>query len=463
MCGDSIHPSETMIMIKFSSQRTTRKTASLLLPLLGTAFAHAGPLTGITEVRMDGAAFRSTEGNEISIANVRINSDQSTFDDYIEARYGIDHSTGSLALLDANIFPEVGVYLSGDNFLAKDVPGEVFMYRNPNNQFEYAADLQYNLSASNGPYYMNLTAGQSMTFHFSGTTDPMNFILTSPSGIQMFDLGVVSYAGDHVVISGVPIFASGVYRIDFVPQDPGLGRIRFRFLNENRRGILEGVPGARLQTTLRSYSRDYAKIKVSLNAGQTITFQPNRNMTNMNLRMCNSKGGFGSSRSLGFSEAGIHYTPLESDDYYFFFFPDNPRTASNLLVDLTVQISDALSYERWAHVHGISSLAKRPEQDADSDGISNLTEYSLGSSPTSARSRPDTNFGVSNNQLQMSYIIPSYVEGITVSPEVATGNLQNWIPIAPASQTEFPGGVRYEVMSSGAGNSKFIRLKIHEN
>lgn len=418
-------------------------------------------LTGIQEVHFEGAVGARDSAGNVLFRNLRIRSTQTQLADYLESSYTINPTTAALTLQSTDIYPGIGVFSIKDSFMAKDVPASITMTR-ASNGATYAMDTLHSLPFSNGHYFMNLVAGQVLSLHFAYPTTAMNIVLTAPSGKVVADVrGAVQTSNQHLVFNSLPIFETGQYRIDFVPVTGTSGGVTFRFLNENRSTTVTGTHNATMSATLRAYSREYAKIRIPLLANQTAVLS----YSSSGAFFFSLSDQWGAEDTLGNPGTGssntFQFTALADGDYYTYIAPQNPVSSSNTTVNIGVQIQTALGFSSWASAHGISSLQKEPGQDADKDGATNIMEYTLGSSAVRPNLQPFTPVSAVGGQAAMTYTRPAYVTGISITPQQST-NLVNWAGATTVPVETTSTYTRHQIISSGAGDRKFLRLSVSQ-
>ena len=120
------------------------------------------------------------------------------------------------------------------------------------------------------------------------------------------------------------------------------------------------------------------------------------------------------------------------------------------------------AYETWAAAYGGGDVLGSPSDDADHDGVPNLVEYALGTTPDSASSAPAVLPEVSGNRLRLNFT-PQVVSGLSYTVE-SSMDLNEWsgtlIPAA-SLQTGVPFSFMDSVDISGSiAPQRYLRLRI---
>ncbi len=121
-----------------------------------------------------------------------------------------------------------------------------------------------------------------------------------------------------------------------------------------------------------------------------------------------------------------------------------------------------MTYPDWTHASGLALPTAQPDYDPDADGSSNLLEYALGTSPSSAASIATPTAGISGDVLTFSFL--------RARPELtyeilASNDLHSWHSVATN-----PGSVSLTTpftfadsvnLSSAHPPRRFLRLQVH--
>ena len=129
---------------------------------------------------------------------------------------------------------------------------------------------------------------------------------------------------------------------------------------------------------------------------------------------------------------------------------------------LTVTIGSSLTpLEQWRQTHFGSSASTgngADAFDADRDGLPNLVEYALGTTPTSAASSAEVIVGQSGGRLTLRFT-PQIVAGLTYSVQTSA-NLATWTTTDLAGLAAGSPFTWTDTVAFTAGQRRYVRLRV---
>jgi hypothetical protein len=415
-------------------------------------------LTGVTGMRADAVkATASTSSYEF--LNLRVASNQTTYDDFLVGYYSFDLATQRLVPQRYEKAPALGIFEPENYFLLKDNTDAVNFYTNPATPAQFAQGIQHTLQ-SNTDYFANLTAGQRLCLSITNLPagQVMRVILSLQDGTIYADDQITS-PGTSVVgtFSKLPILVSGTYRLRIESVSPTAAfSYRARFFNENGAATTNVVNGSNLGVSLAGaaggFGLLYQKYRVSLNNGQTVSVPADADTASY---LINSRGKLLD----GGTNSGIQKTVTETGTYYIIVAPLSENTLTNESYTGTLTITSALSFRNWSAAHDLSYGKDGSEQDADGDGVKNIVEYALGMNPKASDPAPPTALTRNGNAVALSYLKPDYVQGATVQPRFST-NGQSWSNGTATAGAVEAGGTRMSASFPAGSGRGFGRLEV---
>jgi len=120
------------------------------------------------------------------------------------------------------------------------------------------------------------------------------------------------------------------------------------------------------------------------------------------------------------------------------------------------------AYETWAQQYGGGDVLGSPSDDPDHDGVANLVEYALGTTPNSAGSPPEVLAEMADNRLRLKFT-PQVVSGISYFVQ-SSSDLVEWNDVI-IPESSLAAGVPYTFtdtldVPAGILPQRFLRLRV---
>ena len=233
-----------------------------------SAQTHPETLTGITEVSLNAASAAATREGNVVMQGVRIASDTTDLDDYVNLTYAMDLSTLTLALSEIAVYPDVGVVYMPEVLFLKDVSPDFTLTRN---EEIYHSGQSYTITANaDEPFHAMLEAGMSLTFSLRDPSRNYHYV------IKKADDGTIlrdSYylQGSRWTSWKTPILASGEYLVYFQPEGSPSMTLMMRASNDNRSQLTDLHDQDSFSASFAQQTGNYAKWRISLNRDETLT------------------------------------------------------------------------------------------------------------------------------------------------------------------------------------------------
>jgi len=120
------------------------------------------------------------------------------------------------------------------------------------------------------------------------------------------------------------------------------------------------------------------------------------------------------------------------------------------------------AYETWAEVYGGGGVIGSHSDDYDNDGVPNIVEYALGTTPDSAASRPSVLPEIADDRLRLKFT-PQVVSGLIYTVQ-SSSDLTEWtdtlIPAASLSVGEPFTFIDSVDISTSNPPQRFLRLDV---
>ena len=402
----------------------------------------------------------TSSGEGYVFKNLRIASDQTTFEDYLIGYYTFDLGTQQLSPTRFERAPDVGIYEITDKILLKDTPDPINFYRDPATPGQFAQGGSHTFQ-SDTDYFVDLTVGQRLCIRLRNY--PSNrlyrFVILMEDGTTFIDSRTNTGTSSTMIYSASPILVSGTYRFRLEAVSPATSfNFGIQFFNENGGTTTTVASGDTLSASLGGnaggYGLPYRKFKVRLNSGQTLNLPSDYDTLTY---LINEQGSIVG----GGYNSGMNVTVTSTGDYYIIITPYDDLSSSSESYSGRLTITDSLSFRNWAWSHALAYGQDGAAQDADSDGLENLLEYALGMDPSRADGEPATRLAADGNQIKLTYNRPDYLQGVTVQPAFST-DLRIWSTVSPAEAGSADGVTRMEAVFP-SGKQVFGHLHVTGN
>jgi surface antigen len=261
----------------------------------------------ITDVYLD-ALSSEVQANHLHLFNLRITSDNTSLDDLIKMEVTFDNDKEIFSINSVDILKGVGVY--NDCHFAKDVPSEIYMYRDAQ-QFEM--DQTHTITSSGEEYYMDLEIGQVLSFDIDDPDNDFIRKIKDPDNNEISSY--IHSKGQGVISDDIPIFKTGQYTVQFMPLSSPSVKLKIRFLNANRRNIDEIYNGSYINISFKKNIRDYGKYKILLSSGELLSLD-DPYCSDIKIKIVNSK----SKHVAGSTGLPVKYIADSDDVYYIFIY-----------------------------------------------------------------------------------------------------------------------------------------------
>ncbi len=415
-------------------------------------------LTGVTGIR-DGAIAGEAVENGYVFKNMRFQSAQTTYDDYVRGYYKFDLATQNLVPEKFEKAPGVGIFEEEYQVCIKDNADPLYFSQTLNGPNQFAQATSHTFQ-SGTDYYLKMAVGQRLAFAISVVSGrTYRIVISLEDGTVVGDQ--LGQGGGYAFYYEISALVAGSYKFRIEPVSPATSfSYTFRFANENAFTTSNVVSGNTISASLGGgifgFGRPYRKFRVALLAGQTISYPGDSDVT---LILVNSRGSI-VAKSQGLP---TEKTVTESGDYYIVMFPEAANSPSTESYSGTVTITNPLTFTSWSAAHGLVWQKDRPTDDPDGDGNSNLIEYALGLDPTKNDGGKALAQTVSPGQQTIRYQKPVYLTGVSVTPQFADANFQ-WQDAAAASDGTENGNPMVKAAISRPMNGKgFARIKVTQS
>jgi hypothetical protein len=125
-------------------------------------------------------------------------------------------------------------------------------------------------------------------------------------------------------------------------------------------------------------------------------------------------------------------------------------------------VATLTAYETWSEVYGGGGVLGSPSDDCDNDGVPNLVEYALGTTPNSSASTPTVLPEVAGNRLRLKFT-PQVISGIDYTVQ-SSSDLAEWTDtlIPATSLTSGEPFTFIDTVDIPTGNPapRFLRLRV---
>lgn len=272
-------------------------------------------IPGLTNVFLDTARVTS-RGNQVTLAGMRVQSRDYTYNDFLIATYSLDVCKQSLQVQKLEVITNVGATCGIDpTFFLKDATNALVLLGPTGNP--YLENTTYTRTFTGQVATVQMIVGQMLDLVLSGDSE-FRVVVTDPAGIQISDHVVPAGSGSSFS-SPYNAFKPGQYSVRFIPFGSTSVNVTYRFRNINRRPTTSLVSGGTLSASLEDYWADFAKFRIRANSGHTLRLA-NTPGAGQTVTVCDSLG----IAVAGFTGGGTG-TPLvvpinKTDDYTIIYF-----------------------------------------------------------------------------------------------------------------------------------------------
>ncbi len=230
------------------------------------AQTHLQRLTGITKVNANAAVGSTTQEGNLILRGMRIDSNETDLNDYVNLTYAMDSTSLALALSEIAVYPDIDVF--HDTLFMKDVSSDFTLTRNGQT---YNSRTTYTVTAkAYEPFHAMFEAGMSLNFHLRYPNKNYRFI------IQKADDGTI-IRDEYFLrdsswwVYGMSIFASGEYLVFFRAEDSSAVTLEMTPFNSNHFQLADLADGDSFAVSFLQNSCDYGKWRVFLRKDETLS------------------------------------------------------------------------------------------------------------------------------------------------------------------------------------------------
>lgn len=233
---------------------------------IAKALEISGLLKNIRAVQLDGVT-TTVVGNLITLHNLRVLSDKTSFEDYLSVDFILDLQTLHLVPINLEITPDLGLYYRDEQLFSKDVLSDIFLMTSDGRTL--APDRLHKITAgSDDKFTISLEAGTVLTMQLLEATDDYELQINQPDG-KAYERNLFR-SGSKWTAFGRSILQSGLYTFRFMPQNKTKLTLQFGFTNNNRLPLSDVDSGGHISVSLKGWGHEYAKYRLHLNAGDLV-------------------------------------------------------------------------------------------------------------------------------------------------------------------------------------------------
>ena len=328
-------------------KRTSLLTSALLLLSLNAGASNMNEIivptgalpTGMSKVQYQGAVTESFGDAGQIQTNVRAVSAKSTLADYWVIQYAASQTSFGLTPVKADVYPGVGVYYEQDGLFMKDVNPNGALTLNGAPLTWGRLSLKTTLSS---PVVANLETGSSVSVYSSNAGVPYFLVVTELATKKV----IYSQPGFPSATYHWPvnILRGGKYSFAFVAVGstaPVTAQVRFTHNNASKTIAVKN--GQTFSTSLSAYSFSYAKLKVTLKAGQKVKLNITLSNHPVNVVLVASDNTLVAADGNLVSRSTLVMNPVPAAGDYYLVFRKPYSTAGAMLPVVTNGVIEVLN------------------------------------------------------------------------------------------------------------------------
>jgi len=287
---------------------------------LAAQLEESNLLENVQELILDGVTSK-VSGGIVTLYNVRAISDTTTLNDYLEVDFLFDTESLRLIPIKMEKNENLGIYFRDDSLFSKDVPADIFL-KTPDGSTLSPDQLHRLTAGKDDEFILYMEVGTVLAQRLFDPTDDFFIIIEGPEGDVVRK--TLYEKNSRWNAWGTSILKTGNHIVRFVPENDESMNIDFSFTNNNRSSLRTLISGSSIQLSLDGNGVEYAKYKITLNAGDTleVTDASDDDIRLMlvdenSVRVKNNTGG------------KIFYQAAETGDFYLFIVNDDANNGSN--------------------------------------------------------------------------------------------------------------------------------------
>lgn len=205
--------------------------------------------------------------------------------DAFRVQYDFDYTSLNYTLNPNNIevYSNIGVFHSGHMAIDVDTPQPDYSVNGITYHFGEAHSFE---ATSNQPFIaeMNLQAGHVISLHL---TEPSSDYSRSLTGSNL-DVQFLGTATQNVISGSSKILKDGIYRLTIMPRNSSSLAFKLRLFNANHTKIQQLADNDNISVSFINNIRNYAKFKIVLGIGDTLTLS--KSDTDIQMKLVNNRG-----------------------------------------------------------------------------------------------------------------------------------------------------------------------------
>ena len=289
--------------------------------MIGAAlFANIAIAENPFDVHFDSAVPFMEDSKTLIFDGMRVEgAGLSADNDALRVKFNFDFNTLNFNLNrdDIKIYSNIGVF--NEEHMAIDVS-----VSQPNyvaNGVTYRFNETHNFEAtSSKPFVaeLNLQAGHVISSLINNPSNDFSYELTG----ENLDTKFLGEGSQGVISDAYKILANGVYRLKIIPRNSLTLTFSLKLYNGNNMLLREIANNERISGSFEKNIRDYAKYKVTLGAGDTLTLS--KSPLNIRLKLVDSLG----KEVAAVSGLALIYKAEKPEVYYLFIDNKNGHGGS---------------------------------------------------------------------------------------------------------------------------------------